>query len=384
MNLFESIFNEANFSAMEPRALRGRPTDYYMDLTPSKDLRSISSVARAKSTALKAATGKSTKDYSVFVRNCFTDLCNFEDKSLYRNVSVTMRNILNAEATEDDVNRTKDQLRNGEKGFKPDDADYTNVDKIVLAELAAIWGLSRYTTTSDRDTLIICETAAETVAAKYKFSDKESFEEEIPDHMVYELETNNEFKGTRNSVPADLGSNPSTDAVFNYALGNPNESYKDTYNRALNYTQDELEADGAARKKARQVKKDRDDAKADERRAKADAIKDKRDRVYDKAFKAAGGTEVDKLVRKYYSAMAYAVAGWDYSNVDHDAEEAAAESIKKEAIEEYGQEAWDEAVEKAGTFNDFFYQGGSEKSPFKIADEKVDSYKKKYPNFMSH
>lgn len=337
-------------------------------------------------------TGTSLSDYSAYIRNTFISMLNFADRKNYQQVTVKMRQALGISKSDDGGDwEDKDNKRGrtaripGKKG-----KTYAELDLITMAELTAYYLLDAtdaYETLEDQDKIDICTYAAKAVKTR-KIEDAEALED-VSDDILKDIEK----KGFEVKKTPDINEPPYSH------FEDPN--YEDNYKAALGFTKDEIEKDTAERKAAHQRHNSRQRTRSDIADYKADKRKAKADKYWDAAFKSAGGDDVDKAVLDFYGAMSYANAGWDYHNVDHAGEEAAAYSVKNKAIENFGPEAWAKAVKKFRTnknrrgwlvsgeeeiegMDDYTkdYNPDPDANPFDVADERLAQAKGKYPGYF--
>ena len=366
--LFEDVIDDIGTNTKDYRPYEVKDRNNF---NVSKNKKSGQSAAVAKKNALNASEEKEkqkVRNWTIDVRKMFTDFLRFKDGINYRNVTVAMRKILGVSNKKNDDGTSSFISKNEIRRKDISDAveGISDSDAIGLAEFTACYLFTRFyypeeiAKLSDKDKIEIAKFAANEAAVKFGRQDASPI---YTGHVVSDYE---DATGLSLVMSEDINKNEKLYEIITLQKIQANKE------KALALSDEEIVEDEIERDKAREKARKRAElAKKIERISKEHNQEENWQKLVDKKFqKIAHLTEEEVKVFhdacEYYNLYTYAMAGWDYHNVDHNSEEAAAEKYRFNAIQKYGQEIWDKINNKFDELQRIY------SNVIKIVDELAD------------
>lgn len=365
------VMKEGFLDDYDVRSMRNRDGSFAKRVSVSKDLRDGHSKASAQRAAKKGRDAFTADDWAKDVRKAFTDTLYFSgdvdengrsipdgirhpEGTNYNAVSVKMRQIIKVEDSDPALKfkeknafryDTAEYDRENHHWERLDIEEWTAIDKITLAELATIMVVRAFYDPeefieyhNDKEKMDICYFCAKEVAKKLNYV------EDIPDFITGKLIE--DYASISGLTPIH-----SEDEILKQEPFTVAADLEAAIEKAKNFTKDEIKADTEARKIAKEKSKERREFKYELKQRNQAAVDAKQKRYVVLKLKSLGITdEIYDLYRdkrSYFGDYMYVMAGWDFFNVDHDAEEAWLAGVLREHKAKWG-ELWDdpEANEK--------------------------------------
>lgn len=346
--LFEDIIDDIGANTKDYRPYEAKDRDNF---NVSKNKKSYRSAAEAEKNALNATEDKEkrkVRNWTIDVRKMFTNFLRFEDGMNYRNITVEMRKILGiANKNNDDGTQTfiaKNKIRSQDISDAVE--GISDSDAIGLAEFTACYLFTRFyypeeiAKLSDKDKIEVAKFAANEAAAKFGRQDVSPI---YTGHVVSDYE---DATGLNLVMPEDIKKNEELYKIITL------QKIQVSKEKALGLSDEEIEADEIERKKARDKARERAELAREIKKINKEHGQEANwQKIVNKKFQKAANLTDEELetfndICEYHSLYMYAMAGWDYSNVNHDVEETSAENFKQDAIEKHGQELWTEIFNK--------------------------------------
>lgn len=372
----------------------------------SKDMRSYSSKEKAhklakdlKDKGLDGSISEFGKDFSAYVRNIFTRTLKFENSENYRQVTIEMRRAagvsdsydiekdIKGNETESETFTDKTAKRMAARDNPTD--DILDIDAITISELAVILAVRSlyeredWRELSDENKLEFCRTCASYISHKY---------DRVPADEIGGRLSGDFIDAIRDEFGLEIVVDPAEVLTQDPFTLSANPNFEAEMDAAYNLSRDEIRADTAARRAARAKSKERRSARDAEEARVRQAIYDKNIKYFNKLLDKEGWTEIYRDVAADWAEYMCVQAGYDYSNVDHEAEEAAYADAHAARIEKYGQEAWDAAVADAGDMSgrdlsgiggDYSGMSDKKSKAYDAANAKYAAAKEKY-GYLNH